>query len=214
MFTDPSGYQFRERPPMTDNYGRPNPAFWNDWLLHGGGSGNNSLTAIYTVNVNIITVTPIEGGVAVDFMPATFELEFASNGGGWDLNGDGILQKIEADNWWLNGKGTGITVDNSKIDWSGLKIPQGLSSGDRFAISTTDAFRVLPYETAATYGGTTFEVVGPSQVKVINQLYHYEYRPNVSNENIIRNIMTWLGKPLGEGVDFMIFYNNPIIRIK
>ncbi len=40
-----------------------------------------------------------------------------------DLNGDGIFQKNEADNWWLNGKGVGVTVDNSKIDWTGLKIP-------------------------------------------------------------------------------------------
>ncbi len=135
-------------------------------------------------------------------------------GGGWDLNGDGIFQKNEADNWWLNGKGVGVTVDNSKINWTGLQVPKGLSSGDTFAISTTDAFRKLPYETAATYGGTSFEVVGPSQVIVLDQLYHYNYRPNNSTENRVRNLMTWFGRPSGEGINFMIYYSNPNIWIK
>lgn len=130
------------------------------------------------------------------------------------MNGDGIFQKNEADNWWLNGKGVGVTVDNSKIDWSGLKIPQGLPSGDRFAISATDAFSKLPYETAARYGGTSFKVVGVSQVKVLDQLYHYDYGPNNSMENRARNFMIWFGKPSRDDVNFMIYYNNPNIRIK
>ena len=41
----------------------------------------------------------------------------------WDKNGDGILQKSEADNWWLTGKGKSISVDNKLIDWTGLEIP-------------------------------------------------------------------------------------------
>lgn len=136
-----------------------------------------------------------------------------SQGGGWDLNGDGKLQKNEADNRWLNGGGD-VWVDNSKIDWSGLKMPKGQTSGI-FSISTTDAFRKLPWETAATYGGTSFEVVGPSQVRVIDQLYHYQYRSNNSAENMIRNFMTWFGLPgNGQGTDYTIHYNNPIFKIE
>jgi hypothetical protein len=61
------------------------------------------------------------------------------------LNGDGIFQKNEADNWWLNGNGVGVRVDNSKIDWTGLTIPGGKSINDVFSISTTRAFLKLPY---------------------------------------------------------------------
>ncbi len=138
----------------------------------------------------------------------------AGGGSAWDLNGDGKLQKNEADNWWLTGKGVGVRVDNSKIDWTGLKIPEGKSSGNIFSISTTDAFLKLPYETAATYGGTSFKVIAPSQVEVLDQLYHYNYRPNNSVENWIRNFMTWWGKPSGEGTNYMIYYYNPNIWIK
>ncbi|MDP2337289.1 MAG: hypothetical protein Q8N05_12730, partial [Bacteroidota bacterium] len=137
----------------------------------------------------------------------------ASGQGGWDSNGDGKFQKSEADSWWLKGGGD-VSVNNAKINWSGLKIPNGKSIGDVFPISTTDAFLKLPYETAATYGGTSFKVIGPSQVMVLDQLYHYKYRPNNSAENIIRNFMNWYGKPEGQGTDFMIHYYNPNIQIK
>ncbi len=33
-------------------------------------------------------------------------------------------------------------------------------------------------------------------------------------ENVVRNFMTWFGKPSGDGVNFMIYYNNPNIYIK
>ncbi len=138
----------------------------------------------------------------------------APSDGMWDLNGDGMLQKNEADNWWLNGKGQFIRVDNSKIDWTGLTIPDGRSTGDIFSISTTDAFKKLPYETAATYGGTSFEVINPSTVMVIDQSYHYNYRPYNSGENVIRNFMNWYGKPSGQGVDYKIYYYNRNIQIK
>jgi len=138
----------------------------------------------------------------------------AAGGVSWDLNGDGVFQKNESDNWWINGGGVGVRVDNSKIDWSGLKIPEGKSIGDIFSISTTDAFLKLPYVTAATYGGTSFEVIGPSEVMVLDQLYHYNYRPNNSIENGIRNFMTWFGKPSGQGINFMIYYYKPNIWIK
>jgi RHS repeat-associated protein len=135
-------------------------------------------------------------------------------GFGWDLNGDSKLQKGEADYWWLYGGGRGILVDNSKIDWTGLTIPPGKGPGQVFSINTTDAFLTLRYETAATYGGTSFIVTGPSEVKVVDQLYHYEYRSNSSFENIMRNGMTWAGKPAGQGVNFMIYYYYPYIQIK
>jgi len=137
----------------------------------------------------------------------------AQSGGGWDSNGDGIFQKSEADSWWLKGGGD-VSVDNAKINWSGLSIPQGASKGSIFAISTTQAFLKLPYETAATYGGTSFKVISPSQVMVLDQLYHYQYRPNNSAENLMRNFMNWYGKPSGQGTDFMIHYYNPLIIIK
>ena len=131
----------------------------------------------------------------------------------WDLNGDGKFQKNEADFWWLKGKGD-VWVDNAKINWSGLKIPKEASQGSIFGIKTTQAFLSLPFETAATYGGTSFKVMGSSQVMVLDQSYHYEYRPNNSIENIVRNIMNWYGKPEGQGTDFNIHYYNSIILAK
>src|SRR5690606_353708 len=77
----------------------------------------------------------------------------------WDTNGDGKLQKSEADNWWLNGKGKSITVDNRLIDWSGLDLDEisAMKVGSSFAIETHEAFMNLEYETAATYAGTSFK---------------------------------------------------------
>src|SRR5690606_9708207 len=70
----------------------------------------------------------------------------------WDLNGDGILQKVEADLWGVK-EGTDITVDNSKIDWTGLEIPEGYNDLDIFSLETHEAFLKLTRETAANYGG-------------------------------------------------------------
>jgi RHS repeat-associated protein len=137
-----------------------------------------------------------------------------SSGGTWDINGDGKFQKNEADNWWLNGGGKPVNVNNANIDWTGVKIPKGAAKGSIFAISTTDAFLKLPYETAATYGGTSFKVVSTMHVQVLDQLYHYNMRPNNSIENRIRNYLTEQGRPNGTGTDFMIHYYNPIILIK
>jgi RHS repeat-associated protein len=141
-------------------------------------------------------------------------IEDPSGQGGWDSNGDGKLQKNEADNYWLHGGGVGISVDNSKIDWTGLKIPASAKVGKIFSINTTQAFLKLPYETAATYGGTSFILRGAHTVEVVDQLYHYQYRPNNSAENVMRNFMNWYGKPDGQGTDFMIHYNNPLTIIK
>jgi len=138
----------------------------------------------------------------------------ANSGGAWDINGDGRFQKNEADNWWLNGGGKAVNVNNANIDWTGVKIPKGAAKGSIFAISTTDAFLTLPYETAATYGGTSFKVISTMHVQVLDQSYHYNMRPNNSMENRIRNFLTEQGKPDGTGTDFMIHYYNPIILIK
>ena len=107
----------------------------------------------------------------------------------WDSNGDGQLQKDEADHHWQYGRGTDISVDNSKIDWTGLEIPSSAKVGEKFSINTTQAFLILPYETASTYGGTSFILRGPRSVEVVDQLYHYRYRPNNSAENLMRNFI-------------------------
>ncbi|WP_293683689.1 hypothetical protein, partial [Spirosoma sp. 48-14] len=134
----------------------------------------------------------------------------------WDFNKDGKLQKDEADSYWLAGSGKDLWIDNSKIDWSGLEIPKGKKAGDRFSISTTDAFDKLPFETAATFGGTSFLVVDDNTVKVIDQPYHYNMRDWDSVENIKRNTATLLGHPglLNNGKNFWIKYNNRTIKIK
>ena len=141
----------------------------------------------------------------------------------WDLNGDGILQKNEADSWWLTGKGADIWVDNSLIDWTGLEMPLNTSIGKTFSIDTHTAFVDLPYETASTYGGTSFVRTGERTASVIDQKYHYDYRPNNSVKNVIRNFMNWYGKPSLpwpnniprlQGVDYMIHYQNPQIKFK
>ncbi len=136
----------------------------------------------------------------------------------WDTNGDGKLQKSEADNWWLNGKGKDIYVDNRLIDWSGLEV----KTTEYFSIETHEAFVKLKYETAATYGGTAFKKTGLFTIEVQDQKYHYNYRPNNSTKNVIRNIMTKIGEPVGQipatgviytGKDYMIHYLNPTISV-
>jgi RHS repeat-associated protein len=136
----------------------------------------------------------------------------------WDRAGgyDKKLSKEEADLWYLWGGGQAIYVDNSYIDWIGLSIPKDKKPGDVFSISTTDAFIWLPYETAATYGGTSFKVIDNNTVEVLDQLYHYEYRTNNSIENVLRNAATWWGAPSYEaqGQPYMIHYYNRTIKIK
>lgn len=177
-------------------------------------------------NIHIATLGPPgeintrpNGGIIFENHPAfqvwgsTEIIDSPSGQTFWDTNGDGKLQKDEADNWWLIGGGS-ISVDNSKINWTGLKIPASAKVGKIFSIKTTQAFFKLPYETAATYGGTSFILRGAHTVEVVDQLYHYQYRPNNSAENVIRNLMNWYGKPNGQGTDFMIHYYNPLIIIK
>ena len=142
----------------------------------------------------------------------------------WDSNGDNKLSKSEADSWFLFGNGVDINVDNSYIDWSGLTMPNSTPIGKNFSIKTTDAFRQLPWETASTYGGTTFRRTGENTADVLDQKYHYDLRKNNSAENIARNIMNEIGRPSNNypraqtppnmGNHFDILYLNPIIYFK
>ncbi|GGF25802.1 RHS repeat-associated core domain-containing protein [Flavobacterium limi] len=138
----------------------------------------------------------------------------------WDLDNNGKLSKVEADLWGVKGHGAEINVDNSKIDWTGLKIPEGVKIGEVFGLETHQAFIKLPWETAATYGGTSFLVTGKNTVKVLDQDYHYKLRPNNSFKNVIRNIATDMGRPSvmeqynGAFQAYKIHYLNPTIKIK
>jgi RHS repeat-associated protein len=142
----------------------------------------------------------------------------------WDSNGDNKLSKNEADSWFLYGNGVGISVDNNYIDWSGLKMPNSTAVGSNFSIKTTVAFKNLPWETASTYGGTSFRRTGENTANVLDQKYHYDLRSNSSAENIARNIMNELGRPSTNypraltppnmGNWFMIHYINPTIYFK
>ena len=146
----------------------------------------------------------------------------------WDVNGDGILQKSEADRWWLIGNGQSITVDNSLIKWTGLRmstnIPIKQGNSSKFNVETHMAFIDLPYETAATYGGTSFIRTGEYTAEVLSQSYHYKFRKSFNPVNITRDIMTYIGHPRtynsrGEGSllygkDYMINYKNETIHFK
>ncbi|RYD53228.1 MAG: RHS repeat-associated core domain-containing protein [Sphingobacteriales bacterium] len=143
----------------------------------------------------------------------------------WDSNGNGKLEKSEADKRWLSGEGGEIYVDNSKINWEGLRIPEGFKIGDFFSIGTTEAFINLPWETASTYGGTTFKILSvyPIILEVQDQDYHYEMREVTSFENATRNFGTWWGHPGRQpghysiqrwGADFNIHYYNKTIFIR
>lgn len=88
-----------------------------------------------------------------------------------------------------------------------------------FSLETHEAFLKLPWETAATYGGTSFKVIGPNTVEVLDQKYHYEMRSNNSVKNVIRNIATKIGYPTtmelynGKFKPYMIRYKNPTIKL-
>ena len=82
----------------------------------------------------------------------------------------------------------------------------------------------LPFETAATYGGTMFKRTGNLTAVVVDQLYHYDVRSVTGWRDILRNIMNEIGKPVrsvpgqpkerNNGVPFMIHYENPTINFK
>ncbi|MBW7870753.1 MAG: hypothetical protein H3C39_06790 [Flavobacteriia bacterium] len=139
----------------------------------------------------------------------------------WDLNGDGKLQKDEADLWGVT-EAKDITVDNQYIDWTGLKIPKGLKDGDEFYIGTVEAFRKLPYETAATYGGTSFKIISVEKgiVEVLDQDYHYDILKNTSIAIFVRNLLTDFGRPRTmeqyhhKFRTYNIHYKNPQIQLK
>jgi len=142
----------------------------------------------------------------------------------WDKNKDGKLSKDEADDWYLNGEGKGIRVDNRKINWDGLTMDDDTKIGGIFAISTDGAFRKLEWETASTYGGTSFRRTGENTAVVLDQPYHYNLRPNSSPKNILRNFLNEFGKP-GQalprsghadqiGTNFRIHFLNPTIRFR
>ena len=144
----------------------------------------------------------------------------------WDLNGDGILQKNEADRWWLIGNGQEIIVNNGLISWKGVRMPINTPINTNFPLDTHRAFMDIPYETAATYGGTSFKRTGLYTAEVQDQLYHYDLRVGGGFANKIRNIMTLLGQPktsidggrsgsrLQYGKDFMIKYINRTIHFR
>jgi RHS repeat-associated protein len=114
----------------------------------------------------------------------------------WDKNGDGILQKSEADDWYMNGNGTRINVDGNKIDLSGLDASD-MSYDSRkkiYSVDTIKAFEELPYETASTYGGSNFKLVD-GEFQMQSQEYHYRMRPWNSISNVGRNILTIIGDP-------------------
>jgi hypothetical protein len=133
----------------------------------------------------------------------------------WDLNGDNKLSKYEADTWWLVSGGKDIWVDNSKIDWSGLELPSGYSPGQIYSLETIDAFLMLPFETAATYGGISFEIIDQSVLKVLSEYYHYNFRKIRTIKDFGRNILTRIGAPIGHkyGRDFYINFYNPTINL-
>jgi hypothetical protein len=188
-----------------DNGGEWNPTKWSEVpavgvsVIGSYGNGNLNITAVPTLTptgtntaLPIGTISP-EGGWNIDFGSQNNTNQKTEP---WDTNGDSILQKEEADNWWLTGGGVDISVDASKIDWSGLRMPNDREVGNNFNISTTDAFKRLPWETAATYGGTLFQRTGETTADVRDQLYHYKYRDNNSLENIARNAATAIGQPI------------------
>ena len=224
-----SGYYLDEEHTQWSNFASRNPDMFKAIMLTSAGlSGGISSTiaggnfwagvrqGIITAGLNhlgIYLATPKEGN--------NENMQQQQNEP-WDTNGDGILQKVEADYWGVTGKGQAITVDNSKIDWTGLEIPEGMHNKDQFNMGTTEAFIKLPWETASTYGGTSFivENLQKNQVRVLDQRYHYDMRPNNSIENFIRNRATEIGYPStmelykGSFVPYMIHYKNPIITIR
>ena len=198
-------------------------AFANAWLsgmqgqnmfsgaLTGGASslGGAGLTSLNIENVGLLTagnavlggtVSVIGGGkFANGAVTGAYTMLFnhlVHKKAAWDGNGDGKLQKSEADSHYLNGNGKPITVDGNKIDLTGLD-ENGMtydSQKNIYSLATLKAFMELPYETASTYGGSLFKLVNGSW-QMLSQPYHYDMRTWSGVENIGRNILTIMGDP-------------------
>ena len=68
-----------------------------------------------------------------------------------------------------------------------------------YSLNTLKAFKVLPYETSSTYGGSCFKLVN-GQWRMLSQDYHYDIRDWNTAENIGRNILTIVGRPSSMGI--------------
>ena len=130
---------------------------------------------------------------------------------------DGYLTKSEADDWWLHGNGEPLFVDTERIDLHG--ITSGFFHNKVGLTKTKNFIWHLPLtETGKTYGtltltllnGNTGEIrIGPKGHDYIDK-YDFSF-----DGRFFRDVATWLGKPKGNGIDFLIYgYGHPIVPIK
>ncbi|MGI9526814.1 MAG: hypothetical protein ACR2MS_06875 [Weeksellaceae bacterium] len=78
-----------------------------------------------------------------------------------------------------------------------------------------DAGIISGTATVSAGGAAKVQRMSKSMIKVKDQEYHYKMRENSNMENILRNVATLLGEPVGltNGLDYMIHYKNPLIPI-
>ena len=120
---------------------------------------------------------------------------------------DGYLTKREADEWWKNGNGEALYVDLSMIELNGVTVDDFPESG-----SFSKNFIWTMSNTGKVYGTLYMNLVNAEKGEVrlgSNNIYsnthpidEYDFK---MDSRPLRNILTIIGKPSGEGTDFYIF---------
>ena len=104
---------------------------------------------------------------------------------------DGVITKQEADEWWLNGSGSPLFVDRSKINLPGVT-----TKSFRRKKSFYKNFIWSLSESGKTFGTLRLELTNPEDGEVsIGKEYLDEYDFKMHKGRPLRNIATLIGRP-------------------
>ena len=130
---------------------------------------------------------------------------------------DGYLTKSETDDWWLHGNGEPLFVDMERIDLHGIN--SGFFHNTVGLTKTKNFIWHLPLtETGKVYGTLTLTLLNENtgEIRIGPKGHDYIDKYDFSFDGrFFRDVATWLGKPKGNGIDFLIYgYGHPIAPIK
>ena len=148
------------------------------------------------------------GGWVATSDPSVLNLDVQLNqtqgsGPAWDLNGDGILTKNEADNWYRTGNGLGITVDASRIDLRNVN-PDQFKNGK---FQSVQLFFKGPWNVGVVYGRLNMTLGGNNKVTIEDNPYDFSNEGHSWKTEFARNLATSIGGFfVGEGLPYNIHF--------
>jgi hypothetical protein len=131
---------------------------------------------------------------------------------------DGVITDNEARNWWKNGNGQALFVDQSKIDLTPVTTKD---FGNNTKITHNFFFDITSdKDVGRVYGTLTLSLInkrtGETKLGNPNSAYIDTYDFN-SGGSTARNVATWVARKIvGNGTSFSIYGwgKNPIVKVK